>query len=74
MVEVTSPARDTYLVHAQRPSWGKNEASGVAVYHFKNGTWLCERCDSAHGTTRKDCIHIFCVRELLDVDEEVHLG
>jgi hypothetical protein len=75
MVEVTSPARDTYLVHAQRPSWGKNEASGVAVYFYRrSGAWDCERCDSAHGTTRNDCIHILCVRELLDAEDEGQLA
>ena len=75
MVEVTSPARDTYLVHAERPGWGKNEVSGIAVYFYRrSGAWACERCGSAHGTSRNDCIHIFCVRELLDVDEETHLA
>ena len=75
MVEVTSPARDTYLVHAQRPSWGKNEASGVAVYFYRrSGAWDCERCGSANGTSRKDCFHIKFVRELLDVEDEGHLA
>jgi len=65
MTSVTSPARDTYLVHAERPPWGKNEASGVAVYRYQNGTWLCERCGTSQGTSQEDCMHVRCVKETL---------
>jgi len=69
MVEVTSPARDTYLVHAQRPSWGKNEASGVAVYYYsRSGAWACEKCGAANGTTRSDCLHVRFVRDSLETE------
>jgi hypothetical protein len=66
MVEVTTPARDTYLVHTERPPWGKNKASGVAVYNYRNGTWLCEKCGTPEGTSRKDCIHIAFVKDSLE--------
>jgi hypothetical protein len=65
MTTVTSPAKDTYLVHAERPPWGKNEVCGVAVYHYRNGTWLCERCGTPEGTTNEDCLHIIIVKESL---------
>ena len=75
MVEVTSPARDTYLVHAERPRWGKTCSSGVAVYYYRrSGVWACEKCGAANGTTRSDCIHIKFVRELLDAEAETHLA
>ena len=75
MVEVTSPTADTYLVHAQRPAFGKNEVSGIAVYFYhRSGAWDCERCGSANGTSRKDCMHIKFVKELLDAEEETPLG
>jgi hypothetical protein len=67
ILEVTNPIRDTYLVHAQRPAWGKNESSGVAVYHFKRSdTWECERCGTAHGTSNPECLHVRCVKESID--------
>jgi len=69
MVEVTSPARDTYLVHAQRPSWGKNEVSGIAVYFYRrSGVWACEKCGAANGTTRPECLHVRCVRDSLETE------
>ena len=75
MVEVTSPTADTYLVHAQRPAFGKNEVSGVAVYFYRrSGVWACEKCGAANGTTRPDCMHIKFVKELLDAEEETPLG
>jgi frataxin-like iron-binding protein CyaY len=65
MVEVTSPIKGTYLVHAQRPPWGKSEVSGIAVYHFRNGTWLCERCGAPQNTSRGDCLHVLFVKKTL---------
>ena len=75
MVEVTSPIVDSYVVHAERPGWGKTPSSAVGVYHYRRiNVWDCEQCRSAYKTTRPDCFHIKFVKELLDAAEETHLA
>ena len=75
MVEVTSPIVDSYVVHAERPGWGKGSSSGVGVWYYRRiGVWDCEKCRNAYKTTRPDCMHIKFVKELLDAEGEGHLA
>jgi hypothetical protein len=68
-LEVTSPTADTYLVHAERPAFGKNEVSGIAVYFYhRSGAWACEECGAANGTTRPECLHVRFVRDSLETE------